>query len=336
MTPSNDNTEIYRRTNALVSVVIPAWNAEKWIAETLNSVQNQTWARLEVIVVDDGSTDRTASIVQNSFPEVRYLHQPNAGQGAARNLGVRAAKGEFIAFLDSDDLWLPEKIESQLRLIAHSPNVSLVFCDYESFGETPNLPGFQRGPVLRTLPANPADAAGNIVQQAALLLPLIDDMFCQIPSCWLLRRELFEQVGGYDETLRQGGEDWLLAVQLANHGDFAFDTRRLVKRREVSLSHSKRHRDTPGLIQAMTALIQQRASFPSMFMQKIEHRLAFNCLYAGLAGNGTERTRLLRAAISHAGSLSLPDRIRITLRAVMGLIHPSGNRKTEVHDAYRQ
>lgn len=321
----------------LVSVVIPAWNAERWIAETLDSVQGQTWPSLEIIVVDDGSTDRTAAIVQTDFPTVRYIHQSNAGQGAARNRGAEAANGEFIAFLDSDDLWLPEKIESQLRLIAGKPEVSLVFCDYDSFGETPNLPGFSRGPVLETLPTTAVDACGKRIAQPALLLPLIQDMYCQTPSTWLLRRELFKEIGGYDGALRRGGEDWLLAVELANRGDFAFDTRRLVRRREVAFSHSKRCRDTPGLIQAMSSLLGHHKVFPPVFIDRIRHRLAFNCLYAGLAADGESRTALLHDAIRHARYLSVVSRAKLSLRALWALL-PGKAAPTSVKpdDAHRQ
>lgn len=311
----------------LVSVVIPAWNAERWIAETLNSVQGQTWSSLEIILVDDGSTDQTASIVQRDFPAVRYIHQANAGQAAARNRGVAAAQGEFIAFLDSDDLWLPEKIASQLRLIANTPEVSLVFCDYESFGEIPNAPGFARAPVLSGLPVTAVDEFGKRIPQATLLLPLIDDLFCQIPSTWLVRRELFLQVGGYDPTLRRGGEDWLLAVELANRGDFAFDTRRLTRRREVPFSHSKLCQDTPGLILAMTSLLQHAELFPATFVARIRQQLAFSCLYAGLSATGSDKTTLLRNAIRHARSLDFVARGKLTLRAVWGLLRSESSPK---------
>ncbi|WP_437185834.1 glycosyltransferase family 2 protein [Planctomicrobium sp. SH668] len=101
-----------------VSVVIPAYNAEKTILTTIESVLAQTVPVHEIIVVDDGSKDQTLAVIRNSIPSVRCVQQVNAGPAAARNHGVRLASGDWIAFLDADDSWLPEKIERQLRSVA--------------------------------------------------------------------------------------------------------------------------------------------------------------------------------------------------------------------------
>jgi len=100
-----------------ISVVIPAYNAEKTIVRTLESVLSQTVSPLEVIVVDDGSRDGTARVVQTFSPHVRLVQQVNAGPAAARNHGVRVANGDWIALLDSDDAWLPTKLETQRRVL---------------------------------------------------------------------------------------------------------------------------------------------------------------------------------------------------------------------------
>jgi glycosyltransferase involved in cell wall biosynthesis len=99
-----------------VSVIIPAYNAEAFLARALRSVVEQTFDDYEVVLVDDGSTDGTAEIAQ-SFKQVRYFHQPNRRQPATRNRGLKEAKGELIAFLDADDEWLPEKLERQLAFM---------------------------------------------------------------------------------------------------------------------------------------------------------------------------------------------------------------------------
>lgn len=112
-----------------VSVVIPAYNTEATIERALNSVYAQTYPNIiEVIVVDDGSTDRTAEIVKTKFPQVRYVYQENAGPGAARNHGVRLAQGELIAFLDADDFWLPHKTARQVEALLAHPAVGAVSC----------------------------------------------------------------------------------------------------------------------------------------------------------------------------------------------------------------
>ncbi len=111
-----------------ISAVIPAYNAEDTIARALRSVVNQTHPVDEIIVVDDGSTDRTAEIVQEQFPQVICIRQENAGVSATRNRGAEAASGEWIAFLDSDDEWLPEKIERQKAVIEGHPAIGGVAC----------------------------------------------------------------------------------------------------------------------------------------------------------------------------------------------------------------
>ncbi len=110
-----------------VSVIIPAYNAERYLAEALASVFGQSRVPEEIIVVDDGSTDRTEEVVRKHGEAIRFLKQPHRGPGAARNLGVESARGEFIAFLDADDLWLPEKLSAQLDLFRTRPNIDMAF-----------------------------------------------------------------------------------------------------------------------------------------------------------------------------------------------------------------
>jgi glycosyltransferase involved in cell wall biosynthesis len=106
-----------------ISAVIPAYNAEKYIARSINSVLNQTCPVDEIIVVDDGSTDSTAEVIKSYGRKVRYIHQQNAGVSAARNTGIQAATCEWVAFLDADDEWLPEKIERQVENIKNNPHL---------------------------------------------------------------------------------------------------------------------------------------------------------------------------------------------------------------------
>lgn len=117
---------VCRDMKAPVSVVIPAYNAEHLIGDALTSVRAQTLPCAEVIVVDDGSTDATAVVVK-AFPEVRYLRQENSGPSRARNTGVVAAQGKYVAFLDADDLWLEHKLERQMALLERDPDLGLIF-----------------------------------------------------------------------------------------------------------------------------------------------------------------------------------------------------------------
>jgi len=115
----------------LVSVVVPAYNAEKYLGKCLESLLGQTYSNLEIIVVDDGSTDSTAAVAK-SF-NVRYLHQENQGVGVTMNVGFKAATGDLIASLDADDLWEPLKIEEQVECLSSQPTLDMVFGHMEQF-----------------------------------------------------------------------------------------------------------------------------------------------------------------------------------------------------------
>lgn len=113
------------KTDPLVSVVIPVYNRAHCIEKTIRSVLNQTWSRKEIIIVDDGSTDKTSDVVKAEFPEVVLLRQENRGVSAARNAGIRAATGKYIAFLDSDDIWFATKLEKQVHDLENNPDCIL-------------------------------------------------------------------------------------------------------------------------------------------------------------------------------------------------------------------
>src|SRR3954451_20944083 len=109
----------------LVSVVIPTYNGQRYIAATLDSILVQKHRPLEIWVVDDGSTDATTQVVRDYAPEVRLIEQSRRGHPAARNAGIRAAAGEFLAFLDHDDLWSPDKLELQMASFMQNPALDL-------------------------------------------------------------------------------------------------------------------------------------------------------------------------------------------------------------------
>ena len=117
----------------LVSCIIPVFNGEKYLKEALDSVLAQTYRPLEVIVVDDGSTDATANIVQNHPGRISYLRQENRGIAAARKAGLDAAQGEYIAFLDADDLWHPNKLACQYSRLQIRPEIDLCFTRFQNF-----------------------------------------------------------------------------------------------------------------------------------------------------------------------------------------------------------
>jgi glycosyltransferase involved in cell wall biosynthesis len=130
-TPSPEAAARDAEDRPLVSVIMPCYNAERYLREALDSLLGQTYKPLEIVVVDDGSRDGSAAILDTYRDRVTVLRQENAGAGAARYTGVRYKRGSFVAFCDADDLWMPHKLERQMRVFARYPEVGVVACAME-------------------------------------------------------------------------------------------------------------------------------------------------------------------------------------------------------------
>jgi len=203
-----------------VSVVIPAWNVETVLEETLASVSAQTFRDFEVIVIDDGSDDDTPQVIEVSarkWPWLRWERQVNAGVASARSRGIALARGEWIAFLDADDLWLPEKLASQMALIEQDPQLALVYCDVRTFsGESESK---------RSLFDERSHATGTVLRE------LFMNNFVYT-STVLLKRSALVQVGGFDSG-HQVNEDVDLWLRIAEHFNFGCIDEVLVKYRRA-------------------------------------------------------------------------------------------------------
>lgn len=125
--------------NPVISVIIPVYNCEKYLAESIGSVLDQTYSPLDIIVVDDGSKDQSANVAKGFSDAVRYIYQNNAGIGAARNTGVDHAKGDFLAFIDADDVWTGEKLRLQMAAFQSDDSLDMVFGQVIQF-ISPELP----------------------------------------------------------------------------------------------------------------------------------------------------------------------------------------------------
>jgi glycosyltransferase involved in cell wall biosynthesis len=191
----------------LISGVIIFLNTEKYLQEAIESVFAQTYDNWELLLVDDGSTDKSTEIAlryAKKYPEkVRYLEHPehqNLGMGASRNLGVRHAKGQYIALLDSDDVWLPHKLEQQAAILDAHPEVGMVYGLSQYWHGWTNNPEDARRDFVPTL-----GIEGNRVYEPPALLTLLYPLGTATPPCpsdLLLRRETVERVGGFAEAFK--------------------------------------------------------------------------------------------------------------------------------------
>jgi glycosyltransferase involved in cell wall biosynthesis len=197
----------------MISVVIPAFNAGRFIRRTIDSVLAQNYAADEIIVVDDGSTDNTAEIVKSYGQKVRYIYQKNAGDGPARNTGIKAAGSDWIAFLDHDDQWLPQRLSLQKQLLERNPH--LKWCGGNFFKQSQNH----------------RIVAGDEQKTASLMggREYFDDFFVAlgkhnlqvITSTMLISKECFEKAGVFESCyLRQADLDmwWRIAYQFPLFG----------------------------------------------------------------------------------------------------------------------
>ncbi|MFT3954850.1 MAG: glycosyltransferase family A protein [Piscinibacter sp.] len=174
-----------------VSVIIPTYNRRELVQRAIGTVLAQTREVQEIVVVDDGSTDGTGEALAQAFGQrIRYVHQANGGVSSARNHGLRIARGRFLALLDSDDEWLPNKTQRQIEWLQERPEYGMVLCDVmRTNGEGDPVERFRRreqlpvdGDVLRWVLLNPALA----------------------PASAMMRREVYESIGGFDESLPTG------------------------------------------------------------------------------------------------------------------------------------
>lgn len=217
-----------------ISVIIPTYNSAKYIGEAIESVLAQTYPVHEIIVVDDGSTDDTVEIVKKIAsrpmtyelrPKILYLHQDNRGPAAARNTGIRSATGGYIAFLDSDDLWLPDKIEKQIVLFERS-DYAMVYCDmshvvngktvYKSYLKEKCYKYFGRG-----------DIYNNLLRENFIFTPTV-----------IMRRCILDRIKGFDEKFRIC-EDYKMWLSIAREYPIGYIDEPLVIRRRMESNITK-------------------------------------------------------------------------------------------------
>jgi len=198
----------------LVTVVIPVFNGEPFVAKAVESVRAQTMNDVEIIVVDDGSTDGTQAVLQELERThcIRWYQQDHGGPARSRNRGIESARGEFIALLDCDDVWLPDKLEAQLNVMQRDPSMGLVHTDFDVVDE--------HGAVLEHVPAR---------QSPEPIVQAFVGGHTALPSTLLIRKEVLQKVGALRPEL-YGSEDSDLTVRLYTVTQFACIDRVLVKK----------------------------------------------------------------------------------------------------------
>jgi glycosyltransferase involved in cell wall biosynthesis len=200
----------------LFSVIIPAYNAEHYLADAITSILQQRAGSYEIILVDDGSTDNTAKVAKGFAKEVHYHAQPNTGSGAARNTGVQVAKGRFLSFLDADDLWSQDKLTHQLSQFDQKPDLDMVFGHVEQF-ISPELTEMLHLQTPALTKAMPGHHVGTM----------------------MIKRESFFRVGMFREDLSIGETvDWFGRAQDLDLNTFVMP--QVVMKRRIHLTNQMR------------------------------------------------------------------------------------------------
>lgn len=221
------------KPSASVSVIIPAYNSGKTILRALHSVFNQSLIPIEVIVVDDGSSDNTAALVRENYPDAKLILQKNAGAAAARNAGAKASSGEFIAFLDSDDFWHKQKLEFQ----------SSIFKDHTDIGMCSTTCMFFTEQSLLDNRSNLDQPITEILYDRIPFSQVFRYPYLGTPSV-MLRKTMFEQIGGFNENL-ETAEDVDLWIRSAYQSGYILIRNALTYVVEQSLSLSSRATKSP-------------------------------------------------------------------------------------------
>jgi len=272
-----------------VSIIVPAYNAAATLGAALDSALAQTYRDFELLAVDDGSTDNTAAILDRYGESIRVIRQANAGLSAARNAAMKVARGDLAAFLDADDLWLPEMLERTVAVLDSDPACVLAFTDLTLIDS--------RGvPLSSSLVGHGKDHAPTLDEMLHSLWPIM-------PSAVVMRRAVLERIGGFNEEFRSYGyEDawcWMLARE---QGEFRFIPEKLVKWRYALFPNPlKIARGYPHSVQLFSQLVRERYGVSATPLVTSRRRAARSIVgYIGLTALRDGDRRVAREAFSYA------------------------------------
>ena len=206
-----------------ISIILPTYNRESTIARSIKSILKQTWQDFELIIVDDGSTDNTCSVVESfSDSRIKYYRQENAGASSARNIGVTYSETDIIAFCDSDDVWKEEKLEKQVRFMEVNPSTSLVYTAYMMHTRDRDIRVPKEGNICDK------DILSGLLVKNSIGAPTV-----------MVRKDAFQAVDGFDISMKSL-EDWDFAIKVAKEYQIGFIDEILVDAYDTGtgISHS--------------------------------------------------------------------------------------------------
>lgn len=264
----------------LVSVIIPNYNYAKYVREAIDSALEQTYPNVEIIVVDDGSKDDSPEILKSYGKKIKTVFQENAGVSAARNNGVRMSQGEFVAFLDADDIWFPEKIEKQIELFGKDKDLGLVHVGVENIDSEGNA-----------LDSTTAGLAGRISHEFLLFERAV---VLGGGSGIMIPRKVFDELGGFDPELMTSA-DWDLFYRISRRYEVGFVPEILLRYR---LHGSNMHGNVKRMEREMLHGFAKAFSEDAGEIQKLKKK-AYGNLHQVLAGSYFHAGRY-RDFISHS------------------------------------
>jgi glycosyltransferase involved in cell wall biosynthesis len=250
----------------LVSIIIPNYNYADYVGEAIDSALNQTYENLEVIVVDDGSKDDSPDILKNYGNKINAIFQKNAGVSAARNNGVKHSTGEYIAFLDADDAWLPEKIQKQVELFEKDKSLGLVHVGVEDIDADGN--------VIDTI----LDGLSGSVSHEFLLFE--QAVVLGGGSGMMIPRKVFDETGGFDTELMTSA-DWDICYRICRRFEIGFVPKVLLKYR---IHGSNMHGNIPRMEREMLYAYEKAFKDKAEDIQNLK-RKAYGNLHQILAGS---------------------------------------------------
>lgn len=249
-----------------VSVIIPTYNSAHFIIEAVDSVLAQTFTEFEILVIDDGSTDNTKEVLAEKYGDsIQYFYKENGGVSKARNFGIENAKGKYVAFLDSDDAWIPEKLEKQILALEKNPDKKACYSSFYLCDEK-----------LNPLEINRSERKSDALTDLILIGNVV-----ATPSTVIAEKGLFEQVGGFDYELSQCA-DWEMWIRLATKTEFIYLNEPLLKYRQHGSNMSK----NASLLEKDSILLMEKGfTLPNLADEvKAKKKEAFAKVYMVLAG----------------------------------------------------